>query len=464
MKFSFKFSNLCGTVYSQGNLAFTPDGGSLVSPVGNRVTIFDLENSKSVTLPTENRKNIASIALSPDGSVLITVDEEGHALLINFKRGVVLNHFNFKKAVNAIVFSPDGKYFAVTHENHVQVWGTPTLQREFAPFVLHRTYTGHYDEVLCIDWACDSESFITGSRDLTARIYSLNPQPGYPALLGGHREPVIAAFLAEEDGRAYTVSRDGVLFSFRDLGAEAAAAAAAASAQVGRKRPLAVAQRTWQRDARHLFRQSRAVCAALHKGGRLLVVGFATGIFGLYELPECVNVHTLSISSQKISTVSISRTGEWLAFGSRALGQLLVWEWQSETYVLKQQGHAYGMNAVDYSPNGALLATAGEDGKVKLWSTDSGFCFVTFAEHAAPATAVRFVPAGNAVVSASLDGTVRAFDLTRYRNFRTLTTPSPAQFASLAVDPTGDLICAGAQVGEGRPGAGGGGGRRRVVG
>jgi hypothetical protein len=44
---------------------------------------------------------------------------------------------------------------------------------------------------------------------------------------------------------------------------------------------------------------------------------------------------------------------------------------------------------------------------------------------------------GNAVVSASLDGTVRAFDLTRYRNFRTLTAPTPTQFISLAVDASG---------------------------
>jgi hypothetical protein len=51
---------------------------------------------------------------------------------------------------------------------------------------------------------------------------------------------------------------------------------------------------------------------------------------------------------------------------------------------------------------------------------------------------------GNAVLSASLDGTVRAFDLTRYRNFRTLTAPTPTQFISLAVDQSG--VCARACV------------------
>ena len=37
-----QFSNLCGTVYRQGNVVFTRDGNSLLSPVGNRVSVFDL--------------------------------------------------------------------------------------------------------------------------------------------------------------------------------------------------------------------------------------------------------------------------------------------------------------------------------------------------------------------------------------------------------------------------------------
>lgn len=40
-----QFSNLLGTVYRQGNLLFTPDGNCLLSPVGNRVSVFDLVQS-----------------------------------------------------------------------------------------------------------------------------------------------------------------------------------------------------------------------------------------------------------------------------------------------------------------------------------------------------------------------------------------------------------------------------------
>ena len=160
-------------------------------------------------------------------------------------------------------------------------------------------------------------------------------------------------------------------------------------------------------------------------------------------MPAFTNIHTLSISQEKISSVAINATGEWLAFGARKLGQLLVWEWQSESYVLKQQGHYFDMNTLDYAPDGQTIATGGDDGKVKLWSSHSSFCFVTFTEHTAPVSSVLFAKQGSVLFTASLDGTVRAYDLIRYRNFRTFTSPSPVQFSCLAVDPSGEVVAAG---------------------
>lgn len=139
----------------------------------------------------------------------------------------------------------------------------------------------------------------------------------------------------------------------------------------------------------------------------------------------------------------MNKTGEWLAFGASKLGQLLVWEWQSESYILKQQGHYDSMNALVYSPDGQRIITTADDGKIKVWDVQSGFCIVTFTEHTSGVTACEFAKRGNVLFTASLDGSIRAWDLIRYRNFRTFTSPTRIPFSSIAVDPSGEVICAG---------------------
>ncbi|KAG8745716.1 hypothetical protein FRC10_007196 [Ceratobasidium sp. 414] len=448
---NFRFSNLCGTVYRQGNLLFTSDGNSILSPVGNRITVFDLVNNKSRTLPFENRKNITAVALSPNSNLLISVDEDGRALLVNFRMGVVLHHFNFKKPVQAIKFSPDSKFIAVTHDSHVQVWKTPNhLLREFAPFVLHRTYTGHHDEVVSIEWSKDSKFFLTTSRDMTARLFSLDPIEGFrPKTFAGHRDIVINAYFSQDHRTIYTVSRDGAVFTWRAKSSieegDSDEPDVSAQPDLGSSPSNEIARTRWGISERHFFNQNntKVVCSAFHERLSFLIVGFSTGFFGFWEMPSFTNIHTLSISQERISSVAINPSGEWLAFGATKLGQLLVWEWQSESYVLKQQGHYFDMNTLSFSQDGQNVATGGDDGKVKVWNTRSGFCFVTFTEHTSAVSTVEFAKQGQVLFTASLDGTVRAYDLVRYRNFRTFTSPSPVQFSSLAVDESGEVVAAG---------------------
>ncbi|KAJ3615729.1 hypothetical protein Zmor_012346, partial [Zophobas morio] len=382
------FLNLCGTVYKGGNLLFTSDGNQVISPVGNRLSIFDLVNNKVVTLPCENNKDIYRIALSPNGSLLISIDLDGRALLVNYCKGVVLSDFNFKNKVSDIKFSPDGRFFAVAIGKQLQVWRSPSLCKEFAPFILHRKYTGHHDALTSVNWSGDSKLLITGSKDMTARIYTAHPVEDFtPITLTGHRNSVVNVFFA--------VSMEYFRF-------------------------------VW-----HL----RTSCTQWDPLSE--VKPYFLYVSGIAEMLSD------SISQRRVSSVAINASGDWLAFGCSRIGQLLVWEWKSETFILKQQGHFYDMNVLDFSSNGQYIVTGGDDSKVKVWNTRSGFCFVTFKEHSAAVTGVRFSPRDKVIFSSSLDGTVRAFDLMRYRNFRTFTSPSPVQFLSLAIDVSGDIVCAG---------------------
>ncbi|RAQ52310.1 periodic tryptophan protein 2 [Aspergillus flavus] len=441
MKTDFKFSNLLGTVYRKGNLLFTPDGTCLLSPVGNRVTVFDLVHNTSYTLPFAHRTNIDRLDLNPQGNLLLSVDENGRAILTNFKRRIVIHHFSFKGRVSSLKFSPSGRFFAVGVGRRLQFWHTPSTpgadnngELEFAPFILHRDLAGHFDVIQHLEWSHDSRFILTASKDLTARVWSLDPEEGFePTTLAGHRQGVKAAFFSADQESIYTVSQDGALFRWE---------------YVTKKDPDTmedVDEARWRIVKKDFFMQNDAKvnCTAFHAPTNLLVVGFSNGLFGLYDLPEFNMIHLLSVSQSNIDYVTVNKSGEWLAFGSSKHGQLLVWEWQSESYILKQQGHLESMGSLVYSPDGQKIVTTSDDGKVKVWDVKSGFCVVTFTEHSSAVTACQFAKKGSVLFTASLDGSVRAWDLIRYRNFRTFTAPSRLSFSSLAVDPSGEVVCAG---------------------
>jgi periodic tryptophan protein 2 len=504
MKFNYKLQRLCGAYYgnpssadtfggngkgSGSNLLYTSNGNVLISSVSNRVQVLDLKSNTVRTLPVEARSNIKCMALSANDTLLLVVDVNSYAMIINFVRGVVLHRFKFKRKVRHAVFSPCGQYIAVTHGKHVQVWFAPNhLRKEFSPLVLHRTYTGQSSDVTRLEWSSDSSVIMACSRDCTARIWTLHTTRDYqPVTLSGHKTKIIGAYFGYDEQHridsAYTISEDGALVSWKakaetsttetvtamedidlppsesaDFGAQVddavdffsggagASQLALSSTHSDESQAKNLVSRRWTYESRHYFNQQGAtvVVSSYNHASQLLAIGFSSGIFGIYEMPSVSNIHTLSVgSSQLISSCVLNSTGEWLALGCPTSQQLLVWEWRSETYILKQRGHAYGMRCMAYSPDGVVVCTGGEDGKIKLWNASSGFCYVTFEQsHQAPVSSVCFANS-SVVLSASLDGTVRAHDLHRYRTFKTFTTPTPVQFLSLAVDPAGEIVTAG---------------------
>ncbi|KAI5968728.1 PWP2 [Candida margitis] len=443
MRSDFKFSNLLGTVYKKGNLVFTEDGTKLLSPVGNRVSCFDLIRSQSFTFSYQHRKNIQCMALNKQNTLLISIDVDGRAILLNFVSRVVLHHFNFKSKVNNVTFSPCGKYLAVATGRFIQVWKTPdfTEDRQFAPFVRHRVYSGHFDDVLSVSWSQDSRFFISTSKDMTAKIYSIeSDEKDVARTFSGHRDYVVNAFFSKNQEIIYTVSKDGALFKWEYTEPPQ-------DEEESDDEEHQPTKMDWRITSKNYFyANGKLKCATFHANSSLLVVGFSNGEFRVYEIGDDFNlIQSLSMGQDTINTVNINNTGEWLAFGSSKLGQLLVYEWQSESYILKQQGHFDSMNALCYSPDGSRLVTGSDDGRIKIWDVASGFCLMTFNEHSAPVTQVQFAKKGQVLFSSSLDGTIRAFDLIRFRNFRTFTATSRIQFNCVAVDPSGEVIVGGSQ-------------------
>ena len=184
--------------------------------------------------------------------------------------------------------------------------------------------------------------------------------------------------------------------------------------------------------------------STLSDDNNILVLGLQNGSFSIYSMNNFENKYSLKISDAKISSISVNPSGKWIAFGSKYLNQLLVWEWKSETYIYKQQGHMNDISLIAFSPEGGQLASGAEDGRIKIFDISSSNCLITFTEHTSKITGLQYaLNKSNLLISSSLDGTIRAYDLIKYKNFRIMTTPKQTQLICCSVDYSGEIVAAG---------------------
>lgn len=441
--------------------------------MGTRITRYDIQGSDGSSRTSEweslDGQEFERVAVSPDGRMMVGVDAGGRAVLATVGSQHVLGRLNLSGPVSSAFFSPDSTRLAFSIGRLVQVWRIPSAgRREWLAFELLHTLSasGTADTVTALSWSPCGMFIATGSPDMTVRVLQMKKSDRTLKAIEatGHRHTIVGVHWTGE--RLWSVSREGVIKSW-SLNTEEETLTLVESAQLR----LVPEEQQAEDTSGSLFKkkqvhespvESRPWISSVAFRSNLLLCGFINGAFGLFSLDHSHNgeavfkitqsvelLYALSIGQHKIDACSLSSTGEWLAFASSTLGQLLVWEWRSESYVLKQQGHVAPLTAVAFSPDGQSFATGAQDGRVKIWNVQSGFAHVTFHEHRGPITALEYVKKGkragssSVLLSASTDGTVRAWDLLRCKPFRILATPTPVQFSCLAVDPSGDVVVAG---------------------
>eukprot|EP00667_Euglena_gracilis_P001596 EG_transcript_1595 len=469
MRTDYEFSNVLGGTYSDGNLVFTKDGGSLLSPVSNRVALYDLAQNRNVALPFETNRNIVLMDLTQEEDLLALADNEAQITFVHFPSSTKLETFWAKGSKSLVAptllkFSPDGRSLVVSVADSLEVWSTPTprvLQFRSISNLSRLSVTKAVPR--CLRWFQDSEHLVVGYDDNTVRImpkmipYARNIEkmrrfnPVY--VLPPMKNPIaFVCFLNEAQTQLCYITVD--------------AYAAQADMQLDQRTPselnrdknshrlpkLPYNLRKWTVDKRIPLPGGQGLkgiqSADYNAALRLLAIGYRTGKFILYNLPEgpelsFTPLQEMAMSSQSITTTTLNGRGDWLAMGSTKLGQVVVWDWKSETYVLRQQAHqAADTTCLAYSADGSIVATGGEDGKVKGWKGAHSYCFVTFTEHTGAIVDVKF-NSTNSLFSASMDGTIRAYDMNRYRHYRVFTTPKPVQFSCIALDTSGEVIAAG---------------------
>jgi len=139
--------------------------------------------------------------------------------------------------------------------------------------------------------------------------------------------------------------------------------------------------------------------------------------------------------------------GDTLAVG-RFDGSVALWSFGEEAFSDEPSvvfsGHSDVVCGLDFSSDGSLLASAGDDSRVLVRDVDTGIVSVTVPGHRAGVVRVTLAPDGRSVLSSGGDGIVRLSDISPSggRDWLTLETEERL-LNSLHLSPDGTRLAAG---------------------
>jgi WD40 repeat protein len=105
-----------------------------------------------------------------------------------------------------------------------------------------------------------------------------------------------------------------------------------------------------------------------------------------------------------------SPRGDLLATAGKN-GTVRIWSTRSWQLARTIPSQGTEVNVATFSPDGQFLATVGDDGKFNIWSLTTGRCVLERAAHSGPAVIARFAPDGKTVITGGRkDGFIKLWD------------------------------------------------------